>query len=77
MSRLGIILLVVVLVSLTNATLVGQYAVRQAYRLRGGNPVIGRPYSLSDQVSAASFTVQYPQVPLCMQVVEHLLTSAA
>ena len=62
MSSRGILVLLAALLVVTDAALVGQYAVRQAYRLRGSFPVFGRPYSLSDQAASASFTVQFPQV---------------
>lgn len=62
MSNRGILVLLAALLVVSDADLVGQYAVRQAYRLRGSFPVFGRPYSLSDQAASASFTVQFPQV---------------
>lgn len=56
------LLFLAALFALTDAALVGQYAVTEAYRLSGGEPIFGRPYSLSDLVASASFTVEFPQV---------------
>ena len=64
MWALGITLLATFLVLVGGAPTVGQYSLRQAYRLRGGDAVIGRPYSLSDQAAAASFSVKFPEVQL-------------
>lgn len=56
------LLFLAALIALTDAALVGQYAVTEAYELSGGEPIFGRPYSLSDLAASASFTVEFPKV---------------